>query len=134
MKRLSHALLRMKLGISSNGTCVTLKWISNVGGVVDPTTGSIQGGVNTRQCLTVKALVHYAEAKSVLRQNVEIEVGDAILDFPADVDLTGKPDLKFEFDGGVWVQKEVSEKLAKAWDASISGKQAIQTVVCKRAT
>jgi hypothetical protein len=125
-----------QLTLVENGTDVVVRWIATVGGTQDLTTGAIVGGTRSPQTETLKALVHTIPAASftTVRLFNEIEVGDMILDFGPDVALEGREQLSFEVAGIRYVQKEVSDRLAKSWDVIIQGQKLLRPVLVKKAT
>ena len=133
--RIGFALNRMLVNVQTRGTPVKLTWVTYSGGTVDPGTGATINATATPQSLgPINALVHVEEAKSVLRQFVEIEVGDLIVDFPPAVQIDGLDNLRFVIDGQNYEQKEIGGRLAKAWDTIIAGNRSLRTVLLKKAT
>lgn len=133
--RVGFILNRMQVNIAGKGVGVTLRWTTFSGGRKDAGTGAIINGTPTPQTLgPIQALMHAAEAKSVLRQFVEIEAGDIILDFPPDAPLDGKDNLRFVVNGQDYEQKKLGGKLAKMWDMNIAGNLGCRTVLLELAT
>lgn len=132
--RAPEHLRRMRHAVAAHGTSVTLTWVETTGGTIDPVTRAPVGGVTQTKTATAKALVHHVAASSALRQHVEIEVGDVILDFDPTVALDGKEGLTFTVDGTLYVQKDLGEKLSTMWDALFMGKRMLRTVLVRRAT
>jgi hypothetical protein len=133
----------MLVNVGVRGCNFMLSWVTYSGGTVDPGTRAIIGGTAIPQTGgPYQGLVHLAEAKSVLRQYVEIEVGDMIVDFPPYVPIDGLQNLRFTMldqNGNplpdqVYEQKEIGGKLAKAWDAIVAGNPTLRTVLLKKAT
>jgi hypothetical protein len=140
------------------GTKVLLTWEEWIGQTVtDAVTGVKSAAVNEqgqelghleRQQQIVKGFFYQVNASSVVREFNEIEAGNAILDLPPDVELedaSGQPleGLRFvitvEGPGGrtytdEWVQKEVSERLARSWDVVVQGRRLGRTVLVRKAT
>lgn len=116
-------------------TTVTLRWAESNDPVpsVDPTTGAVIGSVIQRSEV-VKGSVHYiAPTTSDVRLFAELAVGDALLDLPANVVITGRAELYFEIDGKRWVQKKVSDKLMDYWDHLIGDTRLYRTVALRLA-
>ncbi len=141
--RIGFALNRALVNIGVRGTNWMLTWVTYAGGKIDPGTNAIVGGTPTAQSMgPVAGLVHLAEAKSVLRQFVEIEVGDVIVDFPPYVTIDGLANLRFymvdsngnRVDDQTYEQKELGGKLAKAWDLVVAGNMTVRTVLLSKAT
>lgn len=124
-----------------HGVAVTLKWFaaSSSGVVTDPTTGAVlseagSGPAGTTQTENVKALsFEQVEASTKYRVYEEVEVGNAIIDLPADVTIDGRKGLVFVVDGVEWVQKEVGEELKKAWQRA-EGERVIQSFLLRKQT
>ena len=77
-----------------------------------------------------------------MRQFNEVEVGDLILDFAGDAVIdppalaasfgaASARDLVFVVNGKPFVAKEVSEKLAQSWDATVQGQQLMRSVLVR---
>lgn len=123
------------MNVAVRGTPVLLRWVVYSGGTIDPGTGATVGGVATPVTAgPFNGLIHVMEAKSVLRQFVEIEQGDMIVDFDPDVPLDGHDNLRFVIDGQDYEQKELGGRLAQAWDVIIAGQRTLRTVLLKKAT
>jgi hypothetical protein len=138
--------------LAAAGVDVDISWREwPAGTTTDPVTqsrtgptvnGVVQGPVSKSQ--VVRGLVHFPEpgANSAVRQFNEVEVGDAIVDFPPDLVLEGKDNLQFVFldrtgnpiDGQVWVAKPISETLARTWGALVGGQRIWRTVLLRKAT
>jgi hypothetical protein len=65
-----------------------------------------------------RALFHQVDQRlSGFQRFMEVETGDVILDYLADLELDGKDDLRVEINGRLFVQKNASAALKEAWDA-----------------
>jgi hypothetical protein len=125
-------LARSKLALAEAGTPVTLRWREFQGEVtVDPVTGA-KLGESVERTETVKAHLHFVGAASAVRQHAEVEIGDCIADFAADVELEGKEGLVFEIGGEKWAPKRVSEVLARSWDVVVAGQKLHRTVLLSK--
>jgi hypothetical protein len=122
--------------IAQHGTPIVLTWDEwPADAAPSPVDGS-RAGTPTTGTQTVNAFVHYVPAagQSSVRQFAEIEVGDVILDFADDVDLAGKENLRFNVMGQLYVQKQIGEKLALAWDVTVQGVKLFRPVLVRKAT
>jgi len=63
-----------------------------------------------------------------------VEIGDLMVDFPPDAPLDGKENLVFTVKGQAYVQKEVSEKLAQSWDATLGDRRMFRTMLLRAKT
>ena len=138
--------------LQASGTDIQLSWREWPSGTTtDPVTLSkvgptINGAVvgPTARTQAAKGFIHYPEprANSSVQQFQEIELGDCIVDFGADVQLDGKDGLSFLFldpsgqpiDGQKWVPKPISERLARTWGMTVAGVSIWRTVVLRKAT
>jgi len=125
---------RIVLVLGRSGSNIVLTWTTYAGGAIDPVTSQRTGATATVQTQTVKGLVHFAAAMSTVRQFAEIEVGDCIVDFAPDVELDGKEALRFTIDGRLYEQRQVSGKLAAAWDALVGNTRLFRTILLRLAT
>lgn len=135
---------RIGVNLAESGTNVLISWRAwPSNSTLDPVTQS-RTGTPTTQTMRAQAFLHFPEIKanSVVRQFNEIEAGDCIADFSADVALDGLDSLTFTFlnpdgtpiDGSVWVTKPISERLARSWGAIIQGARLFRTVLLRRQT
>lgn len=118
---------------ANTGTVITLSWLEYAGGTVDPVTGARIGGTSVVHTEMVTALIHQVSGASALRQHVEVAVGDVIADLPHDVALDGKAGLQFLIDGRIYRQKQISGKLAQAWDVLVRGQRIDRAVLLELA-
>ena len=116
-------------------TPVVITWdVWPSGSVPDPVDGS-HTGTRAQGTMTVNGLVHTVQpGTSKVRIFNEAEVGDLIVEFPADVPLDGKENLVFTVKGQAYVQKEVSEKLAQSWDATLGDRRMFRTMLLRAKT
>jgi hypothetical protein len=129
---LGYILARSRQALAEAGTPVTLRWREFQGEVsLDPVTGA-KLGASVERTETVKAHLHFVGATSVVRQHAEVEVGDCIADFDAEVGFEGKDGLVFEINSERWVPKKVSELLASTWDAVVEGKRLHRTMLLQK--
>lgn len=125
---------RVGINLNQSGTDIVLNWTQYTGTVtVDPTTQS-KLGTSAPATQTVKGFVHYVQATSAVKQFVEVETGDAIVDLHQDVVVDGLDDLVFVIDGEEWMQKKISDKLVKYWSAIMHGQKLFRTVLLRKAT
>lgn len=130
---IGRIVARTGLNLQESGTDVVLKWKVWTGTTtVDATTQSTLG-TSTDMCETVKGFAHIVKATSSVRQMVEIEVGDCLLDLHQDVELKGRAGLVFLIDGEEWKQKEIGDKVVSYPNAIVAGGQRIfQTLVLRK--
>jgi hypothetical protein len=107
---------RMRQNLAESGTDIVLEWTEWTGTpTIDPVTKS-KIGTSSRQTETIKGHVHFVQiASAQVRQFNEVQDGDCIIDIDPAVTIEGREALTFTIAGERWVQKKVSEKLARAW-------------------
>ncbi len=127
---------RMKVNLATNGTRIVLNWTVTTGATADPVTQALVGGTVTAMSERRNAFIHAIQiGKSQVQQFNEIEIGDMILDFAGDVQIDGRAGLTFTLpDGTVLVNKPVSDRLARSWDAIVQGKKLLRPVLCRKQT
>lgn len=132
---LGHIKSQLRLAIQRDvGSTITLRWTEWAGGAsTDVVTGGYTGA-GTEKSESLKALVHEVNATTSLRQHAEVEVGDLLVDFLGDTDWSGRLNLRFEWQGRIYVQKEVGTRLAQAMGTWIRGVNLTKTVLLKLAT
>lgn len=122
----------------THGAEVTLRWQTVTSGTLDPTTGAMVGGIVLEHSGTSRAFLHtVSPATSELRMHEEVEIGDVIIDFPPDVDLSGKEALRFDIGGDTYVQKRVGGPATRHFDvlSTPGGTGAtFRTVLARKAT
>jgi hypothetical protein len=140
-----------------NGSPIVLQWNTVSSGTLpEPVDGTVPASALVPQTMTLPAFVHQVQATGVssVRQFNEVEVGDLILDFegnapipeagvehrPGDrrsevrdlvfvVPLPGSSPERPQFKA--YVAKEISEKLAQSWDATVQGRQLMRSVLVR---
>lgn len=76
------------------------------------------------------AFVHYVDIHTTgYTRFTQIRKGDIILDFPGDVQIDGKAQLRFEIGGSIYTQKDGGDELAKSWDVRCNGVAVTRTVL-----
>jgi hypothetical protein len=136
--RTELAFIKQRMGqalAEGPSTPVTIRWSEVAGGVMDPTTKSIVGGVVTAKNAVANAFVHFVQPGGLaVREFQEVETGDAVLEFMPDVALEGAAmrDVTFEFNGAKWETKPVSERLAQSWDVFVRGERLYRTVLVRK--
>ncbi len=136
---MQSATNRVKRRIESNlrtkGSTVTVFWDVTTG-TEDPGTGALVGGTSSILSGTLKAFIYEVPARSVVREFVEIKVGDLIADTAPDgiidiapgqilsgtntLDALQEQNLRFGFQGRIYEQKDVGGRLAAIWDCVAS--------------
>lgn len=80
---------------------------------------------------TWPAMVHYVQpTTSGIRQFAEIQPGDVIVDFEASLPVPdGAKGATFKIEGNpkTWVQKNVGQDLADAWELVVGGQRVMKT-------
>lgn len=135
LPRVSFIAQRARAKLAETGAAcdVVLAWNTLTGGTLDARTQSLVGATAAPQTATVRAFAHYLQAGSfVVRDFLEIEAGDCILDFAPDVVLDGLHGLTFTFNGATWGQKPMSEALAKHWDTVIGNTRILRSVLVRK--
>jgi hypothetical protein len=126
---------RLALKQRGPATDVLIVWREFTGGTIDPVTGAHTGGTSVVKQLVLRGFVHFVEpASTTVRLYNEVEVGDCIADFAPDAPLDGKAGLTFIIGGEPWVQKEISQALAKSWDLQAGSEKLFRTVLLRKAT
>lgn len=78
------------------------------------------GSVVTPGSLPFRALFHQVDARlNGFQRFLEVETGDVILDYLADLSLAGKEDVRVKVNGMIYAQKTASTKLLEAWDVAM---------------
>ena len=120
--------------LHQNGSPIVLQWNTLSGGTLpDPVDGTVPASALTAQTATHHAFIHQIAmaGRSQVKQFNEVEEGDLILDFAPDVALDGLRDLVFVVNGKPYVAKEISEKLAQSWDATVQGQRLMRSVLVR---
>lgn len=99
----------------------------------DPNDLATWSGVEAPQTLEVSGLVHFPSAATLLNRGfVELEQGDAIVDFPPSLSFAGRNNLTFEIDGVEYVQKGVGKQVLDYYDLLVGGERLLRTCVLTR--
>lgn len=124
------------LELAQNGTSIGLTWDVWPDGVVPSPVDGSRAGTPTQGTATLPAFVHFVQpaGQTSVRQFAEVEVGDVILDFAADVELAGKENLRFNVGGQWYVAKQLGDKLATAWDVQVQDQKLFRSVLVRKAT
>jgi hypothetical protein len=117
--------------IAQNGTSIILTWDTWPPGTLKSKVDGSRPVPATPATETVTAFVHYVQpaGQASVRQFAELEVGDVILDFPDNVDLSGRENLRFNIGGQLYTSKKVPDKLAATWDVMIQNRKLFRTVL-----
>jgi hypothetical protein len=76
------------------------------------------GAVVAAGLLEFRALFHQVDHRlSGFQKFMEVQTGDVILDYAADLALANKEDVRIEVNGRIYTQKNASTGLMEAWDA-----------------
>ena len=134
---IGDVLNEIRRELAQNGTDIVLQWNAVPPGVTpDPVDGSVSGLIP--QTMTLPAFVHQVQAtgESNMRQFNEVEMGNIILDFAADVAIDAPSggalrDLVFLINGKPYVAKEIGEKLAQSWDVTVGSQRLFRSVLVK---
>ena len=137
--------LRLRGSVDITGaSTVRVTWVETAGGVLDVASGAMVGGVQTPVSGVLRALGVEEPARSVLRQYAEIQAGDVLLEMDAaglvtrddgtGVALDALETPRFLWAGQWYVQKEVGEGLAVAWNAVVADVRLYRTILLRRAT
>ena len=83
---------------------------------------SAAGRTVTARELEFRTFFHQVEHRlSGFQRFLEVETGDVMLDYAADLELAGKADCRIEVDKKFYVQKNASAGLLEAWDVVMEG-------------
>lgn len=92
--------------------------------------GSDTGATVTPGLLEFKALFHQVDHRlSGFQKFMEVQTGDVILDYVADLALAAKEDVRIEVNGRIYVQKNASTGLLEAWDAYTGHGGTLKTIL-----
>lgn len=115
----------------SQATSIVMHWNDIGTPVLDAISGTSVGTATPKQ-KTFKGFFHEIGATSTIRIHTELQVGDAVIDLPSDVDVDGKSDVWFEVSGRAWVQKDVGGKLSQSWDVVYQDIRFARTLAVRR--
>jgi hypothetical protein len=149
----AFAQRRMAMKLGGRGgpsSALQVRWTETTGGQVDAVTGALIGGEEREVSGTLRGCVHETEAKSVIRQMAEIQVGDLLLDLSPlarvtryadglEVSLESLQDQGVRFEhpmgSGRWyMQANVGERLAQAWRVTVGDQELVRTMLLRKAT
>ena len=106
---------------------VTMKWDSAAPESGDET--SYEEPNTLEAC--VRALVHFVDARTVLRQGAEFMAGDVILTLPESVRLD-RAALRFVLPNGhTYVQRDTGRDYEQFWDAIFDGRPVGKTLLLR---
>jgi len=127
--------------LHQNGSPIVLQWNTLSGGTLpDPVDGTVPASALTAQTATHHAFIHQIAmaGRSQVKKLNEVEEGDLILDFAPDVPLpevggqrSEVRDLVFVVNGKPYVAKDISEKLAQSWDATMQSHRLMRSVLVR---
>ena len=121
MQRRQH--FAMIIASPDNGTAAVLHWreVTRAVGYNPNDETSAAGGAVVDQSLAFRCLFYQVDARlSGYQRFAEIQTGDVMLDYLADLALAGKEDLRVEIGGRFYVQKTASKELLEFWDTQSS--------------
>lgn len=126
--QIKRAFDQTAVGGRMNALDVVLEW--DAAGAAGDTTFLSEAGAADPQTESVKALVHWVTAEQVVRRGyTALQAGDAILDFPAAVTLTGRPGIAFVIAGRRYIQKTYGDDLLDWPDTYADGVRIFHTIV-----
>jgi hypothetical protein len=145
---------RLQLRLNGNGVDTTgasdviVYWVEAAGGQLDEITGAQIGAAETPVSGVLRAFGQEEPARSVLRQYLEIQEGDVILDTDPDglitllsplsgsttLDAVAAKGVRFQWDGKLYVQAKIGEKLAQKWSVMIADQRLYRTLLLRPAT
>lgn len=136
--------------VRQHGSTITARWIERIGGSTDPLTGAQVGADEYPVYGTFKALRHQEGASTKLRQFMEIQEGDLLLDIDPDTEVTlpegqvlsgtlplealSERGVRFESNGEPYVQEKVGEELASLWSVVFEDQEIVRTILLRKAT
>ena len=109
----------MEMLLAAEGVSATLLWRTVVRpeGYDKNDEDSAAGALVTKHKMTFNVLFHQVEHRlSGFQRFIEIETGDVIIDYLADLALEGKEDVRVLVNGHLYAQKTASSKLLETWD------------------
>jgi hypothetical protein len=154
MTNLAFVKHRLQLHLNGSGidalagSDVLIYWMEAAGGELDEITGAIVGGSQTPLSGVLRAFAHEEPARSSLRQYLEIQEGDVILDVDPDGSITLLPPstgttnldaiaakgVRFEWGGKLYVQARIGERLAQKWSVMVADQRLHRTLLLRLAT
>jgi hypothetical protein len=154
MTNLAFVKHRFQLHLNGSGvdtlgsSDVIVYWVEATGGELDDVTGATIGGTQTSVSGVLRAFGQEEQARSSLRQYLEIQEGDVILDVDPDglitllppsagstnLDAIADKGVRFEWDGKLYVQARVGEKLSQKWSVMVANQRLHRTLLLRLAT
>lgn len=137
---MNHAMLakkRVLLAMATKGNPVTLHWDEVTGGTVDPTTGSVAGGLLVARTEAVRGFWYEIEEGARIKQQhwQVYEVLHAILDIPPETVIEGRTNLRVEKGGQIFVMAEVADGKTVGKQVEMhSGVELYRTIFLRKAT
>jgi hypothetical protein len=113
----------MLIALPDTGTAAKLHWreVTRPDGYNPNDETSAEGGVVVNREEGFRCFFHQIDARlSGYQRFAEIQTGDVMLDYLADLALTGKVDMRVEVGGKFYVQKTASKDLLEYWDTQSS--------------
>jgi len=97
----------------------------------DPNDESSDAGATvTPGTLSFRALFHQVDHRlNGFQKFMEVQTGDVILDYVANLALAGKEDVRIAVNGRYYVQKNASAGLLEAWDAYTGHGGSLKTIL-----
>jgi hypothetical protein len=106
-------------GNQANAVTLVLRWaeFADTGGTDPNDESSLAGVTASQQALEFRALVHVVDHRLAGWQRfMEVQTGDIIIDYLADLSLDGKQQVSVDYNGIAYVQKSASKELLESWD------------------
>lgn len=103
-----------------NSHAVTMHWENPAAATpgYDPSDLSTHPATSATGSIEFRAFVHFVNhTVGTFQRFAEVKSGDVIMDAPAEIDFSGKPNPRFEINGCFYTQKNIGAELAQAWDA-----------------
>jgi hypothetical protein len=108
---------------AANVVTATLLWRSVTGLPADYDANdetTLGDAVVSDHSLDFRSFFHQVDHRlSGFQRNLEIQTGDIMLDYLADLDLGAKRDLRVRIKGEIYVQKSIGTALKEAWDVQL---------------
>lgn len=127
MQRAAEQLLGSEAAVDA-----VLRWrtVARPDGYDPNDESSADGGVVANEELAFRCLKHIVDMRlSGFQRFLEVQTGDVIIDYMADLALTGKEDARIEINGRMFVQKNASKELLEAWDCEMGNGGTMKTLL-----
>ena len=127
MRRAFEQVLASEVGVNA-----VLHWrsVARAVGYDANDESSASAGVVTHGEMAFRVLFHRVDQRlSGFQRFVEVQTGDVIVDYLADLALTGKEDVRIEVGGKFYVQKNASAGLLEAWDCEMGSGGTMKTLL-----